>query len=189
MTTGLSGRRIVRVVGRRLGPWSRVAIVACLLGALGASVALASPPGSYRLVNTHKLSSVKALGKVPPNCPSSIANACVEGGAYGTVSFSPHILKPGGVLTARVRPSSSCGNCHATWPVTGTATYNVLQYLHTLKGCGPLVCRWKVAKKAAAEPYMVIQFTISPRPPTGNGPSTISGYAGIRSTYKYEYVR
>jgi hypothetical protein len=164
----------------------RSAIVAGIAAVLCASVALAAHQPGYRLVNTHKVSSVASLGKVPKACPSDIA--CIEKGSYGSVTFTPHILRPGGILTGTVTPTKDCHDCLATWPTTGRVTGNVLQFLHRLKGCGALTCRWRLAKDAPAEPYLVIGMDISPRPPA-NGPSDVSNYVGVRSSWEWKYFQ
>jgi hypothetical protein len=163
-------------------------VVATAIAILCASVAIAANQPGYRLVNTHKLSSVTSLGKAPKSCTTDPTNACILDGSYGSVNFTPHILKPGGILTGTVTPTSSCNRCEATWPVTGTVTDNVLEYLKRLKGCGALRCRWRLAKDAPAEPYLLIALDISPRPPA-NGPSDVTSYVGVRSTWRFEYVR
>jgi hypothetical protein len=167
----------------------RSAIVAGAIAAVVcASVALAAARPGYRLVNTHKVSSVATLGKAPKACSADTGSPCIEKGSYGSVSFTPHILKPGGILTGTVTPTVDCHDCLATWPVTGTVTDNVLEFLHRLKGCGALSCRWRLAKDAPAEPYLVIGMDISPRP-AANGPSDVSSYAGVRSSWKYKYFQ
>jgi hypothetical protein len=111
----------------------------------------------------------------------------VQRGSYGSVAFSPHILKPGGILTATVTPTD-CGNCAAVWPVSGPkATIEMFRFLTPLHGCGPLRCRWHVAKDAPETAYTVVFLDISPHP-AANGPSSISSYAGIRSPWQYKYV-
>jgi hypothetical protein len=165
---------------------TRSAIVAGITAVLCTSVALASGHPGYRLVNTHKLSSVASLGKAPKACSPNTGSPCILKGSYGSVSFTPHILKPGGILTAEVTPTSACHDCQATWPVTGKITDNVLEYLHPLKGCGALRCRWRLAKNAPAERYLVIGMDISPRPPA-NGPSNVSSYVGVRSSWEWKY--
>jgi hypothetical protein len=167
---------------------TRSAVVAGAIAVLCASVALAAAQPGYRLVNTHKLSSVAALGKAPKACTTYPESGCVQKGSYGSVSFSPHVLKPGGVLTGKVTPTAACNRCEATWPVTGTFTANVLQYLHRLKGCGALRCRWRLARDAPAEPYLLIAIDINPRPPV-NGPSDVSSYVGVRSTWEFKYFQ
>lgn len=58
-----------------------------------------------------------------------------------------------------------------------------------MKGCGALKCRWRVAKDAPEIAYTVILMQISPRPPA-NGPSSVTSYAGIRSSsWAYVYVQ
>ncbi len=167
---------------------TRSAIVAGAIAAiLCASVALAAGAPGYRLVNTHKLSSVASLGKAPKPCTATSDSPCIEKGSYGSVTFTPHVLMPGDILTGTVTPTRFCHDCLATWPATGKLTDNVLEYLHPLKGCGALRCRWRLAKDAPAERYLLIAMDISPRPPA-NGPSDVSSYAGIRSSWALKYV-
>ncbi len=161
-------------------------VIAGVISALYASVTLAANVPGYKLVNTHKLSPVSELGKAPTRCVAYPQSVCILKGAYGSVSFLPHILKPGSVLIGTVTPTSACHACAATWPVTGQPTDNVLEYLKRLEGCGPLRCRWQVAKDAPAEAYLVIEADLSPDPPA-NGPTVATGYAGIRSPYELEY--
>jgi hypothetical protein len=177
-------------VGTKRAIGTRSAIVAGAIAAIVcASVALASEPSGFHLVNTHKLSSVRSLGKVPKPCPVTTGLPCIQVGSYGSVTFTPHILKPGGILTGKVTPTKYCHDCLATWPTTGsTVVGNVLQFLHRLKGCGALSCRWRLAKDAPAEAYMVIAMDISPRPPA-NGPSNVSSYVGVRSSWEWKYFQ
>ncbi len=165
---------------------TRSAVVAGVIAVLCASIALAAPEPGYRLVNTHKLSSVASLGKAPKTCTTYPQSGCVQKGAYGSVSFSPHILKPGGILTGTVTPTAACNDCKATWPITGKVTANVLEYLRPLKGCGALRCQWRLAEDAPAEQYLLIAMDISPRPPA-NGPSDVTSYVGVRSTWELKY--
>ena len=179
--------RYARRVSGKLAIGTRSTVVVWGIAVLCASVALAAGEPMYRLVNTHKLSSVASLGKAPRACTGYPESGCIQKGAYGSVSFTPHILKPGDILTGKVTPTSACHDCQATWPVTGKVTDNVLEYLKRLKGCGALRCRWRLAKDAPAEQYLVIGMDISPRPPA-NGPSDVTSYAGVRSTWEFRYV-
>jgi hypothetical protein len=175
-------------VAGKLAVGTRFTIIAGTIATLCASVAIAANQPGYRLVNTHKLSSVASLGKAPKSCTTDPTSACILDGSYGSVSFTPHILKPGEILTGTVTPTSSCSRCEATWPVTGKFTDNVLEYLKRLTGCGALRCRWRLAKDAPAEAYLLIALDISPRPPA-NGPSDVTSYVGVRSTWRFKYVQ
>lgn len=174
-----------RVPGK-LAIATRCGVAGSAIAVLTASIALAAGGPGYRLVNTHKLSSVASLGKAPKPCTTFPESGCLQKGSYGSVNFSPHILKPGGILTGTVTPTSACHDCQATWPVTGKATDNVLEYLRPLKGCGALRCQWRLAKDAPAEQYLLIAMEISPRPPV-NGPSDVTSYVGVRSTWQFKY--
>jgi len=171
----------------KLAAGTRFTFVAGVILVLCASAAWAAGKPGYKLVNTHKLSSVRSLGKAPTACTTYQETGCVQKGSYGSVSFSPHVLKPGEILTATVKPTSACANCHANWPATGKITDNVLEYLKPLK-CGALSCTWRLAKDAPLEPYLVIEVDISPIPATGNGPSDVTSYVGVRSTWALKYV-
>jgi hypothetical protein len=168
--------------------WSFAPAWLALLSALVfASMAEAASPPGFRLVNTHRTPPVSALGHRPQACTVFPETGCLQRGSYGSVAFSPHILKPGGILTATVTPTG-CANCAAVWPVSGPkATIEMFRFLTPLRGCGPLRCRWRVTRNAPETAYTVVFLDISPHP-AANGPSSISSYAGIRSPWQYKYV-
>jgi hypothetical protein len=175
-----------RVFGQqRLG--LRVAVCTGLaVLALGSLAYAVSPPG-FKIVNTHKLPPLSALGKRPSACKSFPQTGCIQIGAYGSVHFSPHALRPGQVLTATVRPTNACHACAAMWPASGKNTMDVLfRYLKRLK-CSALKCTWRAAKNAPFTRYEVTEVDISPRPPA-NGPSDVTDYVGLRSQFRYKYV-
>ena len=166
----------------RLGRTAAIGVGLAVL--LACSIAIAASPPGVRLVNVHKLSPASWLGKRPTRCKTFPESGCIQTGSYGSVHLSPHILRPGQVLTATVKPTG-CHACSATWPVSGkTAPDLLFRYLKRLR-CGALKCKWRNAKNAPPEPYLVVHVAVSPRPT--NGASDVTDYVGVRSTYRLKY--
>jgi hypothetical protein len=163
--------------------------VALLAALVFASLAYAAKPPGFYLENTHKTPPVSALGQAPKKCTAYPESGCLQSGSYGSVNLSPHILKPGGILTGKVAPTTACHDCAATWPTSGKqAATELFKFLKPMRGCGALKCRWRVAKDAPETRYTVVQIDISPRP-AANGPSSDTTYTGIRSPWAYVYVK
>jgi hypothetical protein len=165
----------------------RVALCSGLAVVLCTSLAYAVSPPGFKIVNTHKLPPLSALGKRPSACKFFPETGCIQVGAYGSVHFSPHALRPGQVLTATVGPTNSCHACAAVWPPSGKSTTDVIfRYLKRLQ-CSALKCKWRAAKNAPFTRYEVAEVDISPHPPA-NGPSEVTDYVGLRSQFRYKYV-
>jgi hypothetical protein len=92
-------------------------------------------------------------------------NSCLLTSVVGTLKVSPHIVRPGKVLTARIE-NFSCmdvplsGPCPVTWERTGdrAVTESIASYLNPITPCGKTdhLCRWRVSKQAPTTRYGVI---------------------------------
>ncbi len=109
----------------------------------------------------------------------------------GTLKLSPHIVRPGKVLTARIE-NFSCidvplsGPCPVTWERTGNqaVTESIASYLKPITPCGKTdhLCRWRVSKLAPTTRYGVIGVNFG-HTVGAEGAETfsavINGYVGI----------
>lgn len=129
----------------------------------------------------------------PLPCGSAGANvnSCLLTSVVGTLKLSPHIVRPGKVLTARIE-NFSCidvplsGPCPVTWERTGNqaVTESIASYLKPITPCGKTdhLCRWRVSKLAPTTRYGVIGVNFG-HTVGAEGAETfsavINGYVGI----------
>lgn len=104
----------------------------------------------------------------PLPCESKGANvnSCLMTSVVGTLRITPHIVRPGKVITARIEHFNCInvpmtGPCPLTWEQTGAnhaVTGSVASYLKPITSCGKLdqICKWRVSKRAPTTRYGVV---------------------------------
>jgi hypothetical protein len=107
-----------------------------------------------------------------------------------TLQISPHIVRPGKVITARLL-NFSCvdipltGPCPVGWNPTGPGhAIGVASYLTPITRCGKLdhICKWRVSKHAPTTRYDVLGLNITRTVAQANGgdfSAIITDYVGI----------
>src|ERR1019366_196982 len=135
----------------------------------------------------------------PPSCAAKNAKPefCVLSTPFGTLTITPHIVRPGHVVTARIA-SFNCNNvppvpgqCPVNWPVTGvghcipgssgSALCTVEAWMKRISRCGPQdhVCSWRVSKHAPTTRYGLLGVSISRGGALAEDVGETSDYLGI----------
>ncbi len=102
---------------------------------------------------------------LPCGSAGAVVNSCLLTSVVGVLKVTPHIVRPGKVLTARIE-NFSCvdvpqsGPCPLTWERTGdhAISESIASYLKPITPCGKTdhLCRWRVSKLAPSTRYGVI---------------------------------
>ena len=154
-----------------------VFLVACSVWTcVCATLAVAKAPGGT-------IVPVSYLGRPQTVCTSYPESDCAMRGEFGAITLSPHVLRPGEILTATV-VALRCPACEVTWPVTGSAagTNLLLSQLRLVAPCSKFAsrCRWRVVARPIWQPFQEVEFTIIPGAHVdGSEGSIVSDYAGI----------
>ena len=135
----------------------------------------------------------------PPSCAAKNAKPefCVLSTPFGTLTITPHIVRPGHVVTARIA-SFNCNNvppvpgqCPVNWPVTGvghcipgssgSALCTAEAWMKRISRCGPQdhVCSWRVSKHAPTTRYGLLGVSISRGGALAEDVGETSDYLGI----------
>jgi len=150
----------------------RLALLGLALGVvLCLASAAASGQSTYRSDPTaHAARAARPSDLLPKPLPcgskGANVNSCLMTSVVGTLRVTPHIVRPGKVITARIE-NFSCTNvpltgpCPVTWEQTGPAhalTGSVASFLKPITPCGKLdhICRWRVSKSAPTTRYGVV---------------------------------
>lgn len=136
----------------------------CLVSGKASGHSLRSDPGA------HDSRAARPSDLLPKPLPCGAKNAKVESclltSVVGTLRISPHIVRPGKVVTARIEHFSCIdvpltGPCPVSWQQTGPSGApfeSVASYLKPITPCGKLdhICRWRVSNRAPTTHYGVL---------------------------------
>jgi hypothetical protein len=135
----------------------------------------------------------------PPSCKAKNAKAefCVLVSPFGTLMLTPHIVRPGRVLTARIA-DFNCNNvapvpglCAVSWPANrpggcgahspGGVPCTVGAWMKRISRCGPQdhICSWRISRRATTTRYGIVGVSISRGGSLSEDVAQTSDYLGI----------
>ena len=103
---------------------------------------------------------------------------CVLVTPFGALKLTPHVARPGSVVTARI-VNLSCqnvapvpGQCAVSWPATGTGQCTtsfsglpcaVETWMKRTSRCGPQdhTCSWRISRRAPSTRYGLVGISIT----------------------------
>ena len=141
----------------------------CLLSSTASGL---SAPRTDPSAHSSRAARPSDLRPKPLPCGTTGASleSCLLTSVVGTLRISPHIVRPGKVITARIERFSCIdipltGPCPVTWEPTGVnaPAGSFASYFRPTRPCGKLdhICRWRVSKRAPTSRYRVLGANIT----------------------------